>query len=30
MRPFAWLRGSNGSAVLVVIAGKCEWNFTKL
>ncbi len=25
MRPFAWLRGSNGSAVLVVNAGKCEW-----
>jgi hypothetical protein len=29
MRPFAWLRGSKGSAVLVVNAGKCEWNVTK-
>ena len=26
MPPFAWLRGRNGSAVLVVNNGKTEWN----
>ena len=25
MQPFAWLRGSTGSAVLVVGDGKCDW-----
>ncbi|MCZ2076608.1 MAG: hypothetical protein LC130_16625 [Bryobacterales bacterium] len=29
MQPFAWLRGSNGSAVLVVDSGKCNWNVTR-
>ena len=29
MRPFAWLRGSKGSAVLVANAGKCEWDVTR-
>jgi hypothetical protein len=29
MQPFAWLRGSEGSAVLVVNAGKCDWEVTK-
>ncbi len=29
MRPFAWLRGSTGSAVLVVSGGKCDWNVTR-
>ena len=29
MRPFSWLRGSNGSAVLVVDSGKCDWNVTR-
>ncbi len=29
MQPFAWLRGSEGSAVLVVSAGKCEWAVTR-
>lgn len=29
MRPFAWLRGSEGSAVLVVNAGKCDWEVTR-
>lgn len=29
MQPFAWLRGSAGSAVLVVNAGSCEWEVTR-
>jgi hypothetical protein len=29
MQPFAWLRGSTGSAVLVVSGGKCDWMVTK-
>lgn len=29
MQPFAWLRGSEGSAVLVVSAGKCGWEVTR-
>jgi hypothetical protein len=29
MRPFTWLRGSTGSAVLVVSGGRCEWNVTR-
>lgn len=29
MRPFAWLRGSTGSAVLVVGDGKCDWKVTR-
>lgn len=29
MRPFSWLRGSKGSAVLVVNGGKCDWNVTR-
>jgi hypothetical protein len=29
MQPFAWLRGSNGSGVLVVNRGKCSWNVTR-
>jgi len=29
MQPFAWLRGSAGSAVLVVNAGNCEWEVTR-
>ena len=29
MRPFAWLRGSIGSAVLTVQDGKCNWNVSR-
>ena len=29
MQPFAWLRGSEGSAVLVANAGKCDWEVTR-
>jgi hypothetical protein len=29
MQPFAWLRGSEGSAVLVVNAGNCNWEVTR-
>ena len=29
MQPFAWLRGSNASAVLAVSEGKCGWNVTR-
>lgn len=29
MHSFAWLRGSEGSAVLVVHDGKCEWEVTR-
>jgi hypothetical protein len=29
VQPFAWLRGSNGSAVLVVNEGKCDWKVTR-
>lgn len=29
MRPFAWLRGSAGSAVLTVRDGKCNWKVTR-
>ena len=29
MQPFAWLRGSTGSAVLVVSGGKCDWKVTR-
>ena len=29
MQPFAWVRGSQGSAVLVVDSGRCTWEITK-
>jgi hypothetical protein len=29
MQPFAWLRGSAGSAVLVASGGKCDWRVTR-
>jgi hypothetical protein len=29
MQPFAWLRGSKGSAVLAVSEGKCNLNVTR-
>ena len=29
MQPFAWLRGSTGSAVLVVSGGRCNWKVTR-
>jgi len=29
MQPFAWLRGSTGSAVFVVIGGRCDWEVTR-
>jgi hypothetical protein len=29
MRPFAWLRGSAGCAVLTVRDGKCDWKVTR-
>jgi hypothetical protein len=29
MRPFAWLRGSAGCAVLTVRNGKCDWKVTR-
>ena len=29
MQPFAWLRGSIGSAVLTVQDGKCNWNVSR-
>ncbi len=29
VRPFAWLRGANGSAVFVPDGGSCRWNVTR-
>ena len=29
MQPFAWLRGAAGSAVLVVVDGRCDWKVTR-
>ena len=29
MQPFAWLRGSSGSAVLAVHAGRCAWEVAR-
>jgi hypothetical protein len=29
MQPFAWLRGSTGSAVLVASGGICDWKVTR-
>ncbi len=29
VRPFAWLSGSDGSAVLAVNNGRCEWTVTR-
>jgi hypothetical protein len=29
MQPFAWLRGSTGSAVFVVTGSRCDWKVTR-